>query len=225
MDGSDNSKQLPLLPSAIHSLPSLTPHCPSNRHNNSTMMKLCILAVVATAVTAFTPSSSSRSSTALSASVLDTLRSLQGPGQVWGAEGIAVGKEESDFRAYDGFGKFCQLLQSTGVAQALTGPGPFTVFAPTDSAVETYERNTGAITGNALAYCVVPGSVKASQLGSAPLNTLLGPPLTYGRRFRKDFVNDAIVGEKTFGPYPDFPVDIQCDNGVIHAIGLIPTPP
>jgi hypothetical protein len=191
------------------------------------MMKLLLLTIVVSTATAFAPLSlkTTTSRTALSATVLDTLRQLQGPGQVWGAEGIAVGKEESDFKGYDGFGKFCALLQSTGVAQALQGPGPYTIFAPTDSAIETYERNVGQVTGNALAYCVVPGRVTASQLGSAPLNTLLGPPLTYGRRFRKDFVNDAIVGEKTFGPYPDFPTDINCDNGVIHAIGLMLTPP
>ena len=38
--------------------------------------------------------------------VAGTLSSLEGPGQVWGADGIAVGKEESDLKGYDNFNLF-----------------------------------------------------------------------------------------------------------------------
>lgn len=188
-----------------------------------------LLALATPLCTAFAPSAPSsskttRASLVLGASVLDTLNQLEGPGQVWGAEGINVGKEESDFKGFDGFQKFVSLLQSTGVAQALQGPGPFTVFAPTNSAIETYEQNVGPIDGNALAYCIVQGSVPSSALGSANLQTLSGGTLTYGRRFRKDFINDAIVGEKTFGRFADFPTDVTCDNGVIHSVGIMLSP-
>jgi uncharacterized surface protein with fasciclin (FAS1) repeats len=161
---------------------------------------------------------------ALDANIVDTLATLEGPGQVWGAEGIAVGKEESDFKGSDNFGLFVQRLRSTGVAGTLQGPGPFTVFAPTDSAVESYEKTKGPLDANVINYCIVPGSVPSGSLSSAPLATLQGGALTYGRRFRKDFVNDAIVGEKTFGPYADFPTDVACDNGVVHGIGLVLSP-
>jgi hypothetical protein len=192
------------------------------------MMKLLATALLMTSAAAFAPSTSfyrSTKTSSLQATIFDSLRGMQGPGQVWGADGIAVGKEESDLKGYDGFGKFCALLQSTGVAQSISGPGPFTVFAPTDSAVETYERTYGQITAQVLAYHIVPGKVPSGSLGSAVLTTQLGPALSYGRRFRKDFVNDAIVGEKTFGQFADFPVDVNCDNGMIHAIGLMLTPP
>jgi hypothetical protein len=33
-------------------------------------------------------------------------------------------------------------------------------------------------------------------------------------------VDDSILGEKTFGAFSDFPVDVACDNGVIHAVGI-----
>lgn len=170
-----------------------------------------------------TPSTkaSARSASALDASIVDTLAGMEGPGQVWGAEGIAVGKEESDLRGYDGFGKFVQALQSTGVAQTLSGPGPYTVFAPTDTAVDAYVSRNGPIDANAINYCIVPGNVPSSALAGANLQNLAGTTLTYGRRFRKDFVNDSIIGEKTFGPYSDFPVDVACDNGVIHSVGLM----
>jgi len=163
----------------------------------------------------------SASSTSLDASIVDTLATLEGPGQVWGAEGIAVGKEESDFKAYDNFGKFVARLQSTGVAQTLAGPGPYTVFAPTDSAVESYEARNGPITAAAINYCIVPGNIASSALSTTPLTNLAGSTLKYGRRFRKDFVEDSIIGEKTFGPFNDFPIDVKCDNGVIHAVGLM----
>jgi len=163
-----------------------------------------------------------RCSTAVDANIVDTLASLEGPGQVWGADGIAVGKEESDFKGFDGFGLFSQRLASTGVAATLAGAGPFTVFAPTDSAIQTYETMKGAVDANVINSCIIQGSVSSSGLSSANLGTLGGAALVYGRRFRKDFVNDAIVGEKTFGPFADFPTDVQCDNGMIHSVGNIP---
>jgi len=56
------------------------------------------------------------------------------------------------------------------------------------------------------------------------LATLNGKDLTYSRKFRKDFVDDAILGEVTFGIYSNFPIDVACDNGVIHSIGLVVSP-
>jgi uncharacterized surface protein with fasciclin (FAS1) repeats len=159
--------------------------------------------------------------TALNADIMSTLSSLEGPGQVWGAEGIAVGKEESDFRGFDNFALFTARLQSTGVAQTLAGPGPFTVFAPTDTAIESYERMTGPVDAAVLQYCIVPGALSSSAVSNQPLTTLQGTALTYSRKFRKDFVNDAILGEKTFGQFSDFPIDVACDNGVVHSIGIM----
>lgn len=40
-------------------------------------------------------------------SVVDTLSSLQGPGVVWGAEGVTQGHEESDLKGYDNFDSTC----------------------------------------------------------------------------------------------------------------------
>lgn len=34
----------------------------------------------------------------------------------------------------DGFGTLCAAVQAAGLAETLSGPGPFTVFAPTDTA-------------------------------------------------------------------------------------------
>lgn len=151
---------------------------------------------------------------------MDTLKGLQGPGQVWGADGIAVGKEESDLKGYENFGKFAALLESTGVAAELAGAGPFTIFAPTDPALESYELLRGPVDARVLKMHIVPGKIASSDVSSADLTSLGGEKLTYRYAVRKHFVNDAIIGEKTFGPFADYPVDVECSNGVIHSVGL-----
>jgi hypothetical protein len=101
--------------------------------------------------------------------VLSTLQSLQGPGEVWGADGIAVGKEESDLRGYDNFGKFFDLIQSTGVAAELQGAGPFTIFAPTVSSAMAAKRTP----------------VRLSHCSTHPHRSVLQyPPHTTGPRHR-----------------------------------------
>ena len=189
------------------------------------MKFIAAILITAASCSAFAPAfKGGRAAFALDANIVDTLKTLEGPGQVWGADGIAVGKEESDFKAFDNFALFAARLQSSGVASTLQGAGPFTVFAPTDSAIESFEKMQGPVDANVINYCIVPGKIASGSLASAPLQTLQGASLTYGRRFRKDFVNDAIVGEKTFGPYSDFPTDVNCDNGVIHAVSLVLSP-
>mmetsp|Transcript_31817 Transcript_31817/g.37095 ORF Transcript_31817/g.37095 Transcript_31817/m.37095 type:complete len:191 (+) Transcript_31817:73-645(+) len=184
-------------------------------------MKFTILATIATSAAAFTSPKTAFTarSSALDASIVDTLAGLEGPGQVWGAEGIALGHEESDLRGYDNFGTFVQRLQSSGVAATLAGAGPFTVFAPTDLAIQSYELTRGPFDADAIGLCIVQGTIPSSAVGSAPLTTIAGESLTYSRKFRKDFVNDSIIGEKTFGNFADFPIDVACDNGVIHSVG------
>jgi hypothetical protein len=158
-------------------------------------------------------------STALDANLVDTLAGLQGPGQVWGADGIAAGFEEADLKGYDNFGLFVQRLQESGVANTLAGPGPFTVFAPTDTAIQSYELTRGPFDATAISLCIVQGGIPSSAVGTTALTTVNGESLTYSRKFRKDFVNDSIIGEKTFGVYEDFPTDVACDNGIIHTVG------
>jgi uncharacterized surface protein with fasciclin (FAS1) repeats len=173
----------------------------------------------------FTPKHSAFSrNTALNANIVDTLANLQGPGQVWGGDGIAQGFGESELKGYDNFGLFSARLASTGVGNTLQGAGPFTVFAMTDTAIEAYELLKGPVDAAVLQYCIVPGRVAAGGVSTANLATLQGGSLTYSRKFRKDFVDDAILGEKTFGAFSDFPVDVACDNGIIHSVGIALSP-
>jgi len=151
--------------------------------------------------------------------ILSTLKDLQGPGQVWGDLGIAEGKEEMDLKGYDNFGKFYDALQSTGVAAEIAGAGPFTIFAPTDPTLESYETLRGPITADIVKLHIVPGKFDTTAVRTADLQSLNGP-VTYRYAVRKHFVNDAIIGESTFGPFSDYPVDVECSNGIIHGVGL-----
>jgi hypothetical protein len=76
----------------------------------------------------------------------------------------------------------------------------------------------GPFDANAVKMQIVPGKIASSDI-RADLTSMAGP-LKYRYAVRKHFINDAIIGEKSFGPYPDFPVDVECSNGVIHAVGL-----
>ena len=56
--------------------------------------------------------------------------------------------------------------------------------------------------------------------------TLNGGTLTYYRKFRKNWLDYAIIGLKSEGPSKssNWPADVQCDNGVIHAIDTVLVP-
>jgi len=178
-------------------------------------------AAPAAAAPAYAAPAAAAPAAAAGGGVLDTLASLEGPGQVWGADGIAVGKEESDFKEFDNFNLFFDRLNASGVAAELAGAGPFTVFAPVNSAVETYEMMKGPVDAAVCRFQIVKGVVASGDVSSADLSTLAGIPLTYRYAVRKHFINDAIVGEKTFGPFSDYPVDVACGNGVVHGMSVV----
>src|SRR6478735_6686105 len=69
------------------------------------------------------------------------------------------------------FTKLAAALTSAGLVEALKGPGPFTVFAPTDAAFAAFETaNPGVLAGlskaaltEILTYHVVAGAAVASK--------------------------------------------------------------
>ncbi len=148
--------------------------------------------------------------------VASTLKDMQGAGHVWGADGIAAGKEESEIRGHDSFGKFVDACAAAGID---LDAGAYTIFAPTDSCLESYEKMRGEVTADVLKMHIVEGKISSKDVPTADLKSLNGP-LTYRYAVRKHFVNDAIIGETTFGAGPDFPIDVEVGNSVIHTVGL-----
>lgn len=127
-------------------------------------------------------------------------------------------------------------VQAAGLVEALSGPGPFTVFAPTNAAfaklpagtVETLVKpeNKGTLT-TILTYHVVSGKVSASQLidmikaggGEAELTTLSGGKLTAAVVGGKVVLTDAAGGTATVTQ-----ADVFQSNGVIHVTDTVSLP-
>ena len=120
------------------------------------------------------------------------------------------------------FTTLIQAVQAAGLQETLEGPGPFTVFAPTDEAfaklpagtVESLLADTAQLT-KVLTYHVVSGKVMAADvqsLSSAP--TVEGSELAIDASSGSVKVNDATVTQ----------ADIEADNGVIHVIDTVLIP-
>jgi len=129
-----------------------------------------------------------------------------------------------DIAVADGrFQTLVAALQAADLVGALSGEGPFTVFAPTDDAfaklpdgtVEALLEDIPALT-DILLYHVVSGAVLAEDvvmLDSA--ETLLGESVAIRVEGGMVYVNDAQV----------VITDIVADNGVIHVIDSVLLPP
>lgn len=128
-----------------------------------------------------------------------------------------------------GAGSFTTLVaavQAAGLEDTLRGPGPFTVFAPTDAAFAALPEGTvenlllpenrDTLTA-ILTYHVVSGRVMAADaasLSSAPTVNGASAPIA---------PSDA--GGLTIGGANIVTTDIECSNGVIHVIDAVMMPP
>ena len=119
-------------------------------------------------------------------------------------------------------------VQAAGLVETLSSPGPFTIFAPTDTAfaklpdgtVATLVKpeNKGTLTG-ILTYHAVAGRVTASDLttlikskgGEATIKTVAGGTLTARLSGDTIVITDA-AGRATAVTQ----ADVDTSNGVIH---------
>ena len=118
------------------------------------------------------------------------------------------------------FKTLATALQAAGLVQTLKGPGPFTVFAPTDEAfakipkadLDALLKDRAKLTA-VLTYHVVPGKVLAKDVRAGRVKTVQGSELTIGTT--AGVTVDAAKVVKT---------DIVADNGVIHVIDSVVLP-
>ena len=127
-----------------------------------------------------------------------------------------------------GAGQFKTLaaaLKAADLVATLKGPGPFTVFAPTDEAfaklpagtVENLLKpeNKAKLTA-ILTYHVVPGAVRAEQVTKLDqAKTVNGAMVKVTTKGGKVTINDATVVK----------ADIAASNGIIHVIDKVILPP
>jgi len=151
---------------------------------------------------------------------------------------VLLGHEENEIKGYDNLNKFVAAVDAAGLSSTLTGPGPLTVLAPTDSA---FAACPFPITAEVLKYVlllfryifivpvrryhIIPGSVSVSSISGDQV-TAEGSTLKYKRFARKTFLDDAIIGQGPSGAATGevYPVDVQCDNGIIHTIDIVNKP-
>ncbi len=122
-------------------------------------------------------------------------------------------------------GSFSTLLtavEAAGLTDTLSGPGPFTVFAPTDAAFSALPQgalggllnDTEALT-DVLLYHVIGTQLSSDAVVAASaLNTLQGTAVNVGNSGGKVTINGATV----------IITDIQADNGTIHVIDAVLLP-
>ena len=126
-----------------------------------------------------------------------------------------------------GAGQFKTLVQAVGAAglvDTLKGPGPFTVFAPTDDAFaklpkgtleSLLKRENRAKLVDILTYHVVPGRVVANQVAELPkADTVQGSSVLISAKDGSVRVAGAKV----------IKADIDASNGVIHVIDTVILP-
>lgn len=122
------------------------------------------------------------------------------------------------------FKTLAAALQAAGLVDTLKGPGPFTVFAPTDEAfaklpagtLEDLLKPENKETLRAiLLYHVVPGDVTSKEVVKLhSVKTVGGETVTIAAKDGKVMINNATVTK----------ADIQASNGVIHVIDTVLLP-
>ncbi len=124
------------------------------------------------------------------------------------------------------FNTLVSALQSARLNDTLSGPGPYTIFAPTDAAFAKLPREQlNELINNEsqrntlrriLTYHIVPGKVMSSDLmNGTMLRTMEGADL----RVTIDAGRVMVDGANVVQP------DINASNGVIHAIDTVLMPP
>ena len=120
------------------------------------------------------------------------------------------------------FKTLLKLAKQAGLARALEGKGPFTVFAPTDAAFAKVPKATLAALAHdrtklraVLLYHVVKGKLTAANLAKLhSVQTLNGQSLKIRLTHGKVTVNGVRV----------IKANVPASNGVIHVIGSVLIP-
>ncbi len=119
------------------------------------------------------------------------------------------------------FSTLVKAVQSAGLVDTLKGPGPFTVFAPTDRAfsrvpkaqLEALLADRQALT-ELLTYHVVPGKVMAADVAN----------LSRARTLQGELVQVSTRGGVRINGAKVVKADVRTTNGVIHVIGTVIVP-
>jgi uncharacterized surface protein with fasciclin (FAS1) repeats len=120
-----------------------------------------------------------------------------------------------------GFATLADLVTQADLIETLKGDGPFTVFAPVDSAFEELPAATlNAVLGDrdllttVLTYHVVAGALTTEALEPGTLTTVAGIDLTVTK----------VDGVTYVDGNPILVPNVRATNGVIHVLGAVLVP-
>jgi uncharacterized surface protein with fasciclin (FAS1) repeats len=125
-------------------------------------------------------------------------------------------------------GTFLEALGAAGIMEDFHGEGPFTIFAPSDAAFETYLADAGmsmeeAFAGAEMLQSVLGYHVVAAMDDAEMVMGMAGDSFTTLTGATLDVTVDGetvMVGDATIDRY-----DIEASNGVIHVIDKVLSPP
>jgi uncharacterized surface protein with fasciclin (FAS1) repeats len=120
------------------------------------------------------------------------------------------------------FNTLVTAVKAAGLVETLSGPGPFTVFAPTDEAfgklpagtIEALLQDKAKLT-SILTYHVAAGKYLAADVVKmSSLKSVQGQNITISLKDGAAMVDNAKIVK----------TDIVCSNGVIHVIDVVILP-
>ena len=126
------------------------------------------------------------------------------------------------------FSTLVAAVQAAGLAETLSGPGPFTIFAPTNAAFAALPAGTldslllpenKEQLAKILTYHVVPGKVMAADLPAADAGVATATVAGLDLSVRVEADGSAKANDATITT-----ADIEASNGVIHVIDTVLLP-
>ena len=132
---------------------------------------------------------------------------------------------------------FVKALAAADLTATLSGPGPYTVFAPTDDAFSRLPPDTlaqlmkpenKALLAKVLTYHVVQGTIDFTALkqqiaagnGTATLTTLAGQPLKVTITGNNVVTLTSVNGNVSYLETPD----VHQSNGIVHVVNGVLLP-
>ena len=115
-----------------------------------------------------------------------------------------------------------KLINDAGLADTLRGPGPYTVFAPSDAAFKAVPAKSldeltkdKELLKSVLTFHVLPGNMPAAEFKTGSAKTVQGANVALSRAGTFVTVEDAVVTQ----------ADVKASNGVVHVIDRVLIPP
>ncbi|HEY8592336.1 MAG TPA: fasciclin domain-containing protein [Sphingomicrobium sp.] len=130
--------------------------------------------------------------------------------------------------------QFMAAAKAAGLDQTLAGPGPYTVFVPTDEAIGKAPQGTFAATPEnraqltgTITNLILPGTVLVADIdkaidagkGKTPLATISGGTLTASKEGGRTVLTDSAGNKAAI-----VQADQQFSNGVVHQLDALLVP-